>query len=224
MINGVAAAVTAAVGAVLMVNEGRQWAVRRRPYALWWAVAFAVAFAAAGLEAIAILTGRWSPDVFRGYAVLAGSVPAVMGAGSVALLFPRQGRYYLAVQALFLLALLIGLGHALSPALLSRPSEAASQVTKLLPSPWTTIGFAGLGGLGGLALIGGALWSYWRRRLRFQLGLALGGVLFSAAGTSAQLGTAAVFFVVQAVAMLVLEASLVDAGREARPAQRVRSA
>lgn len=223
VVDGTAAAVTAAVGAVLMTSELRQWTAKHRPYALWWAVAFGLALIAAGLEAVAIFARVWNPEVFRGYAVAAGAVPAVMGQGSMVLLFPRWARYYGGIQAIFLIALLAGLGHPIAPALLAHPTGAATQVTKLLPSPLTTLGFAGLGGLGGLALILGALWSYWRRRLRFQLGLALGGLLFSVAGTSAQLGTPAAFFVIQAVAMLVLEGSLVDAAR-GRPEGRPRPA
>ena len=58
--------------------------------------------------------------------------------------------------------------------------------------------------LGPAALVLGAIWSWWRTRYIYNLGIALGGIVFSLADTLAAYGVVAIFFLAQILGIVLL--------------------
>jgi hypothetical protein len=195
---------TAVVALALGVEQMRQFARRRRPYALWWSLSFLAAAAAAALQAVAFARGAWPLGAYRAYVVLAAAVPGVMGAGSVFLLYPRWAWAFAGVIVAAIALTLWGALGALHPAQLDQVMRATEQVTAVMPSPQVTWGFAILGTLGAAALVLGALWSYVRTRMAYNLGIAAGGVVFSLADTLASQGLPQWFFAAQVVGIVLM--------------------
>jgi hypothetical protein len=201
----IAAVCTAVVSLGLGGVFVRQYRERRRTHALWWSVAFAVIGVAAALQVVAFSAGGFVPASFRIYALLAAAVPGLMGVGSMYLLWPRLALgYTLLILALVVMTAwgtLFGPEHA---AVLARVAYASRQVTLVLPSSLTLLGFALLGSIGAAALVLGALWSWWRTRLVFNLGIAAGGIVFSLADTLAAYGIPALFFAAEIAGVLLI--------------------
>jgi hypothetical protein len=201
----ISAAVTAVVSLALMISMYGQYLARRRPYAFWWGLSFLAAALGAALQAVSLAAGRFSPDAFRLYVVAAASVPGVMGAGSLYLNWPKVARYFAILVGLAVVVTAWGAvaGH-LAAAPLGNPVKAGDQVATLMPSWQVTVGFAVLGSLGAAALVLGALWSWWRSRLAYNLGIAAGGIVFSLGNSLAALGVPALFFAAEIVGIVAL--------------------
>ncbi|MCL8208414.1 MAG: hypothetical protein K6V97_10135 [Actinomycetia bacterium] len=204
-VDALAAAVTALVAVILALTFGRQYARRGSLHALWWGIAFLATAGAAALQLAGFLRGAFDPGGYRVYVVLAAAVPALMGAGTLFLLWPRWAWPYTALTLAFVALTAVGAGTApLAPGLLHAVLRASEEVTRVLPSSLVTTGFAVLGTLGALALVLGALWSWWRTRLGYNLLIAAGGVVFSVADSLAAYGVAALFYVAQIAGILLL--------------------
>ena len=183
----------------------RQYRSRRRAHALAWSISFWTIGAAALLQVGAFLTGAFGADAYRAYATLAAAVPGLMGAGSMYLLWPRQARGY--AMGIAILVALSGIGAWAGPEhvrALAHVAYASRQVTLVLTSPLLLIGFALLGTVGAGAMVLGSLWSWWRSRLGFNLGIAAGGVVFSLGDTLAAYGIPALFFAAEIVGVLLI--------------------
>ena len=82
--------------------------------------------------------------------------------------------------------------------------QASARVSNVAPSAIVVTAYIVLGTLGGAALILGALYSWWRSRQSYNLLIALGGLVFVVADTSAGLGSGLLFFPGQIIGMLLL--------------------
>ncbi len=183
----------------------RQYRGRGRPHALAWSISFWAIGLAALLQVVAFGTGAFGADAYRAYATLAAAVPGLMGVGSMYLLWPRQARGYAIGIAVLVGVSAVGAwaGPEYANAL-GRVAYASRQVTLVLTSPLLLIGFAVLGTVGAAALVLGALWSWWRSRLGFNLGIAAGGLVFSLADTLAAYGIPALFFGAEIAGVLLI--------------------
>lgn len=200
-----AAIATVLVSLGLAAVFGRQYHSRGRTHALWWSVSFAVIGLAALLQVVAFLAHGFSPASFRAYATLAAAVPGLMGVGSMYLLWRKLAPWYTIV--ILLLVAMTAVGAWAGPehtAQLARVAYASRQVTLVLTSGLLLLGFALLGAVGAGAMVVGALWSWWRTRLWFNLGIAGGGVVFSLADTLAAYGIPALFFVAEIFGVLLI--------------------
>jgi hypothetical protein len=216
-----AAAVTAVVALVLAGRFEKSHDRDPRPYKLWWAISFLVTALAAALQLGAFIHGGFAPWSYEVYVVLAAAVPGVMGIGSLYLLWPKVAPWFTAVVLASVALTAVGvLTTPLHPALLGRVLWASQEVTHVLPGAAVIIGFALLGTLGGAALVLGALWSWWRTRLLYNLGIAAGGIIFSLADTLAAYGIAALFYLAEVIGILVLYWAVVksDRGSASKPA------
>ncbi len=217
----VASACTTLVSLGLGTVFFRQYRGRHRPHALAWSISFWAIGVAALLQVVAFATGAFGAEGYRAYATLAAAVPGLMGVGSMYLLWPRQARAY--AIAIALLVALSVVGAWAGPEhlrALGRVAYASRQVTLVLTSPLLLIGFAALGTVGAAALVLGALWSWWRSRLGFNLGIAAGGLVFSLADTLAAYGIPALFFAAEIVGVLLIYWA-VQKSRAPRPAAAV---
>lgn len=202
--SGWAAVVAAIVSLALGVSQGQAYFRKHRAYAMWWSLAFLVAGVAAVMQVVAFAHGSWPIPVYRAYVVLSSAVPGLMGAGSMFLLFPKLADWFSGLILALIALTLWGAVLHISPAHMSNVLLAGEQVTRILPSAQVTWGFALNGSLGGLALVVGALWSYWRTRMPYNLGIALGGVVFSVSDSLSALGTPELFFAAEVVGTIVL--------------------
>lgn len=201
----VASAVTAAVAAALAGELTRQFRARRRPYALWWSISFVFMALAALLQAVAYAHGSWPALLYRAYLALSAGIPGFMGAGTVYLFSRKAGHGFLGLMvALELLAVAGAAATPLRGRALTQVFLAAASVPRVAPGVALAVAFAALGGLGGLALVLGAIYSYVRSRHAYNLLIALGGLVFSAADTSAATWGPALFFPGQLVGALLL--------------------
>ncbi len=221
----VAAIATVIVGAVLASQLGKKYAAKHRPYALWWTVSFALATLAALTQLVAFAQGGFAGWDYRSYIVLSAAVPGFMGAGTIYLIWRRFGHWFLGAIGLFTVIGAIGAATtALHPALLGQVLQASARVSNVAPGALVTLAYIVLGTLGGGALILGALYSWWRSRQAYNLLIALGGLVFVVADTSAGLGSGLLFFPGQIIGMLLLYFGVAGSNEVPRPQEVSRSA
>jgi hypothetical protein len=200
------AAVAATV--VALALAARFWTsyrAKHHTYSLWWSIAFAVTGLAAVTQATALSAGRFTPGTYGAYVIMAAAVPGLMGVGSLYLLVRRLAPYFAGL--VLVLCALTALGVFMGPldsALLGQVMKASQEVTRVLPGALVVMGFAFLGGLGGAAMVVGAVWSWWKTHQVFNLGIALGGIIFSLADTLAAYGIPGLFYGAEIVGVLVL--------------------
>jgi hypothetical protein len=221
----VAAIATVLVGGVLASQLARKYLAKRRPYALWWTVSFVLAALAALTQLIGFAQGGFAAWDFRSYIVLSAAVPGFMGAGTIYLIWRRFGHWFLA--AIWLFTLIAAVGAATTPlhtALLGNVLQASARVSNVAPGALVTLAYIVLGSLGGAALILGALYSYLRSHQAYNLLIALGGIVFVVADTSAGLGSGLLFFPGQILGMLLLYFGVAGSQEVQRSQQASRSA
>ena len=224
-----AAALISAAFAFTLLSRYR---AKPRPYLLAWGVALSV-YAAAALTEFWGAIETWNPGLFRAYYFLGGIVlVGLLALGTVCLLAPRFTRVALGL----LLALgAIGLAGALG-AHVRALSLQTHQVPPLSALPAEggifnvlAIATAALINIAGtIVLVGGALWSaysVWRRgglrqRLYANLLIAAGALIVASASSLTRLGVYALFYVGQAVGVLVMFAGFLEAQRQPAPAKR----
>lgn len=195
--------VTSAVAFVFFVLLARQYLARRRVHQLLWTVAMLFYSISALMEFLANPdVGGATPALFAVYYVLAAPLVGLLGAGVAYLLVRRSiARLFLGFVVVFAVALaVVGLLTPLNQTALSKSFDgplasgfmAASDAYPMTVRVWAIV----LNAVGGLVLIGGALYSFVRDRSRtYNIFLAIGGILPSAGGSALGLfGSPDVFF------------------------------
>lgn len=165
---------------------GRQYLGKKKTHQLLWSISFAIFAFATFSEFISEFTQVWNVTLYRFYYVASASLVGLMGAGTVFLLSNKRGaRIFLVLMLLVIAALSYG-------ALTAAVNEAAfvpgvTVAGKAMPravrifSPLINVP-------GSLALIGGALYSWYRTRTGYNLLIALGALVIAAAGSAARFG------------------------------------
>jgi len=181
-----------------------QWWRRRRPHQLAWTLGlglFACAIAAEGFAEL----GTWSDLPYRVFYFAAAANVAFLGLGSVYLLSSRVGRAWeVYVVGGALLFLFLVASASLNSGAFAYSSPACALGTTVSGPQAVPIECRSIGGLampsyvrvvflllnipGALALIGVAVYSFWRSRLTFNLLIAAGGGVLSLGGAMARLG------------------------------------
>jgi hypothetical protein len=183
-VQGAAASLAAAVisaGFVFLVFQ--QWLTRRKPYQLAWTIGLAMFSVAALMQFFAEAYG-WGVAVYKIYYFLSAPLVAVLGVGSAFLLGRRQGLAFSLYTAVVMVAFAWVVSTAtVNVAAFSLPLPAGQGFDESVRiwSPLFTVP-------GSLALIGIALYSFWRTRLAFNLWIAAGAVAAAASGSLATLG------------------------------------
>ncbi|TLZ71922.1 MAG: hypothetical protein E6K14_07405 [Methanobacteriota archaeon] len=181
------AAVSAAatgVSALFAALVFRQWLGHRRPYQFAWSVGL-------GLYAIAAFTQflgeeyGWSVPVYKVYYLIAALLVAVLGIGSTLLVHRRAGIGFALYTAIVFVGFAIAVaGTAVDPAAFALPFPVAGTA---IPDG-NVRAFSYLFTIpGSVALIGVAIYSYWRTRLRFNLWIGIGALIVAAGGSLARL-------------------------------------
>ena len=205
MIATVTSLVTCLLALVLGADFLRQYGQRHRTHAFWWFIAFLVTCVAALMQLLAFASGGFVASTFRLYVITSAAVPALMGAGTMYLLWRRIALPYVLVALAFIAVTAVGaFMGTVHPVLLHDVLRASQEVTRTLPSPYVITGYAVLGTIGAGAIVLGALWSWLKTRRAYNFGLMLGGIVFSLADTMAAYGVVALFFLAQIVGMVAI--------------------
>ena len=189
---------TAVIGALFTALLARQYAARRGPHQLAWAVGFLLYAAAALMESYSEYTGGWNHTVYRIYIVMAASLVGFLGLGVLFLVF-RQPLWGWVFLAYLLAATAVFLGGTFTRGLVEENLVAG-----------ITVGGKGLGPAGSFPrlmslflnvpgtvfLLGGALYSIarflpkrpYRYRVWANVLIAAGTLVIAAAGGRARAG------------------------------------
>lgn len=160
-----------------------EWSIRRRPHQLAWATGLTLYALATLIDAYVSYQGGWSVPTYRlFFAVAAGNV-GFLGLGTI--LLARSGWFGRAFGILVVIgALVAALGQfavPLTQADLAGGSElGAKAIPFSTPARWA---FLLLNVVGGLALIGGAILSWWQTRRNGVLLIGAGAMLPFPGGT-----------------------------------------
>ena len=182
---------TAAVAFAFFVLLARQYLHRRRTHQILWTFAMLFYAVSALMEFLMNpdVLGA-SPSLFGIYYVLAAPLVGLLGAGVAYLLVRRAvARLFLGFVVIFSLALAVeGLLTPVSQSSLTSSFSgplangfmAASDAYPMTVRVWAIV----LNSVGGLVLIGGALYSFLRDRSRtYNIFLAIGGILPALGGS-----------------------------------------
>jgi hypothetical protein len=205
---------TAAIGAVFTALLIRQYASRRAPHQLSWAVGFLIYAVAALMEACSEYVGGWDHTVYRIYIVMAASLVGFLGLGVVLLIFRKAiwGRiflvYLLAATAVFLT------GSFTHPLVEKNLVAGITVGGKALGASGTFPRFMSLflNIPGTIFLLGGAIYSIIRfapnREYRYRVWanalIAAGTLVIAAAGGRARAGEAAGLYPAEMIGAAVL--------------------
>jgi hypothetical protein len=213
---------TSLLGFVFTGLVFRQWLKRRRPHQMAWTIGLLFYAVAALMEFLSEYSGEWNPTIYRVYLVLAASLVAFLGLGTLYLLVRRRlwGHLYLGFT---LLCLAVFLAGTLTTTLVAE---------KLVPG--ITVGGQALGPSlsfprlmsfffnipGSVFLIGGALFSIWRfshkreysYRMWANVLIALGATVIAFVGSRARLGNTAGLYPAEMFASALLLAGFLMAG------------
>ncbi len=210
------------LGLVFTVLVAWQWWRRRKPHQAAWAAGMLFYTVAAFMEAWSEYSDAWNPTAYRVYIVLAASLVALLGLGTLYLIAKRRvwGHLYLVVVLLCMAVFFYG------------TFRVTLDLSKLVPG--ITVGGQALGEslsfprvmslplniTGSLFLFGGALYSIWRflRRREFayrvwaNVLIAIGAGLLAFVGSRARLGSTAGLYPAEMVGAALMLAGFLVAG------------
>lgn len=183
-VEGAAASLAAAViSAIFTLLVFRQWLGHRRMYQMAWTIGLAMFSLAALMQFFSEMNG-WSVGIYKVYYFLAAPLVAVLGVGSGLLADRRIGialALYTGVLAAAFAWIVATATVNVAAFQLPLPAGQGFAPSVRIWSPLFTIP-------GSLALIGIALYSYWRSRLAFNLWIAAGAIVAAGSGSLATFG------------------------------------
>lgn len=197
--------IISAVFAVLLAIQYRQ---RRKRHQLVWTVSLTMFFITTLFEFLAEpeVIG-WNEPMYKLYYILTPPMVALMGSGCLYLLTHKPwGKYFLVYIIvlsipLFTLGLTAPVGGALEKVILEKGSEIAGEAMPRhvrIFSPLFTIP-------GGIAIIGGAIYSFLLDRTRkYNVLIALGGIFPFFGGFKARFGDPTFFYLFETIGTLLL--------------------
>jgi len=210
-----------------------QWARRRKPHQLAWAVGFLFYAVAALMEAYSEFTQSWDPTIYRVYIVLAASMVGFLGLGTLYLITKK--RLLPTIYLVFVLVCLVIFFYGAFTTELVEENLVAG----------ITVGGSALGDggsfprimslpfniTGTLLLIGGSAWSifkFWpKREYRYRVWanvlIIIGTLVIAGAGSMARAGQTAGLYPAEMVASAILLAGFLLAGTLERGAQAVKA-
>lgn len=176
-----------------------QYLSRRKPYQLAWSIGL-------GMYAVAALTQFWAEaygwdaGIYKLYYLVAAPLVAVLGVGSTLLVHRRAGLGFAVYTAFLFVGFVIAIaGATVNAAFLSAPIPAGEAMPSSVRiwSPLFTVP-------GSIALIGIALYSFWRTRLRFNLWIGVGAAVVASGGTLARFNLPAALYAAELLGIALM--------------------
>ncbi|HEY8417592.1 MAG TPA: hypothetical protein VIK93_06105 [Limnochordales bacterium] len=162
-----------------------QYRQRRRWHQLMWSVGM-IMFVLATFGEFYGGTFGWTPFVYKLYYFAGVALPGMMGAGTVYLMTrqrPQIGHIYAAAVVVVAVLFLLAVARADVNAAALAASGVAPDSAEILPlearRPYSLL----LSMVGGLVMLGGALYSWLRFKLTYNLQIFLGALAFVLGGT-----------------------------------------
>ncbi len=196
----------------------RQFAAKRKVFQLAWGVGLALFTLASALEFASELAGGWGPALFRTYFGLHPTLVAVLGLGTVYLLADKR------VGHGFLVYIVVIFGILLFFTATAAIAVSATDPNRILcPAdpepvpcdPGRVVGATAMPDAvrnlsllftipGSAALIGGALYSWYRTRWSYNLLIAAGAGLMATGGTLTRFGQAELLYIFLLVGIAIM--------------------
>lgn len=211
------------VSALFAAMVWGQFSARGRPFQLAWALGL-TAYAAASLVEAYVSQAPWTVALYRAYFPLAAATVGLLGLGSV--LLARVNAWTALYAALTGVAIVVALVGPFALPLDASAFADAGPGLGATPVPFSNPGrvaFLALNVAGGLALIGGALWSWARTRRAGVLLIGVGAMLPFAGGSLSDLTRLDLRVLLQLLGIVVMFAGYLQ-GREAPAPARAPSA
>lgn len=214
------------IGGFFAARVWGQWVASRRASQLAWAIGLTMYALASLIDAIVVESG-WSIPLYRTFFFLAAANVGVLGLGTVLLADRWWGRAFSYV--ILALICVAAVGQLSIPLTLDTPvtidgttQPLAAWGTELgakavpFPNPGR-VAFLTLNIVGGLALIGGALLSWWRTRQRGVLLIGVGAMLPFAGGSISTLFAFDIRAILQLLGIAVMFLGFLRAREAPRP-------
>ena len=161
-----------AVAALFAAKVWGQWSVRRRPHQLAWGIGLALYSLASFVEAYVGSAG-WNEPAYRLFFAAAGANVGFLGLGTI--LLTRPGAWGRAFAIFVVIAsLTAAIAQFAVPLAGIELAHTADPIPFTSPARWS---FLLLNILGGLALIGGAILSWWQTRAAGVLLIGVGAMM-----------------------------------------------
>ena len=200
-----------AIAALFAARVWGQWSVRRRPHQLAWAAGLTLYAIATFIDAYVAEEG-WNIPAYRLFFFVAAANVGLLGLGTILLV--RSGTWGRVFAILVVAgALVAGLGQFAVPL----DGVALDGTAKHIPFPQPArIAFLVLNIVGGLALIGGAVLSWWKTRQAGVLLIGAGALLPFAGGSLSTVHVVDMRVVLQFLGIVVMFVGYLRS-QEARP-------
>ncbi len=210
------------ISAAFALTLWLQYRTKRRPFTLVWAIALTIYAVATLMETLGA-SGLWNPFLYKMYYFAAAILlVGVLGLGTIYLLAPRYAS--LAITILVFLAAVGLLG------VIGAQVGTSVLETRQVPQRFPTDGIFNLLAIamavfinlaGTIVLVGGAFWSaygLWRRgqpreRVWSNVLIAIGALIVASGTGVSRLGVYELFYVSQAIGVLVMFAGFLTAQR-----------
>jgi hypothetical protein len=192
---------SAAVGGAFSALVFRQFLSRRKLYQLSWGLGLAL-FTAASLLEFASELGGWTISLYKTYFALHPTLVALLGLGTVYLLANKRIGHGFLVYILIILAILLAFTAL---ATVDESQFVPGRIVGGRAMPDAVRGLSFLFTIpGAAALIGGAVYSWYKTRWSYNLLIAAGAILLSMGGTLARLGRADLLYIFLLVGIAIM--------------------
>ncbi len=174
---------TTVISLFFAISVFRQYSQRRKIYQFIWGTGLLIFSFTTLFEFISEIKG-WSMPMYRAYYILIASLVAILGLGTVYLFNRRVGGHLTVYFAVVMAALIIS---TLNADVASEKLKDGAIGGSAMPanvrmiSPFLTIP-------GSIALIGGALYSWYIARRNYNLFIAIGALLVASGGSLSRFG------------------------------------
>jgi hypothetical protein len=207
--------ISSIISAIFAILLAVQYSKRRKRHQLIWTISLVMFFVTTFLEFAAEFmyvtypSGiGWNEPMYKLYYVLTPPMVGLMGAGCLYLLTHKPaGKYFLYYTIIVTIPLFVfGSMAPVGDALQSEVVKAGSTEIGGLAMPWYVRIFSPfLTVPGGIAIIGGAIYSFWLDKTRkYNLLIALGGLFPFFGGLRARFGNPLFFYLLETVGILLL--------------------
>ena len=191
--------ITTLISLFFTISIFRQYSQRKKIYQFIWGTGLLIFSFTTLLEFISEIYG-WTIPLYRVYYVLIASLVAILGLGTVYLFNRRTGRYLTLYFAVVIVALIIlTLNAEVDTGKLKERTVGGSAMpaSARMISPFLTIP-------GSIALIGGALYSWYMTQRNYNLFIAIGALLVASGGGLSRFGMEWALYILELLGVAVM--------------------